>query len=192
MSLRHAILGFLSMEPLTGYALKKHFDESVQHFWPANQSQIYRTLAALNEEGLVRLEVVERKGPLDKKVYHLMPEGRKALHQWLSTPLPHQDPREAFLIQIYFGGLMTDAEVENLLQDAISEIETKLTRYTAIHEAYRGQIEKRRDSRTLFMRLLTLEFGILTNEASMGWLKSVSDRLARGDYRLREPESKSQ
>jgi DNA-binding PadR family transcriptional regulator len=192
MSLRHAILGFLSLEPLTGYDLKKHFDESVQHFWPANQSQIYRTLVALYEDGLVELEVVEREGPLDKKVYHLTAEGKKTLHRWLSTPLPPQDTREAFLIQIYFGGLMTDAEVETLLQDAISEIKTKLSRYEAIHEAYRGQIEKRTDSRTLFMRLLTLEYGILTNEASLAWLKSASDRLAEENYSLREPGAISQ
>ena len=38
MSLKHAILGFLSFAPLTGYDLKKAFDRSVQHFWPANQS----------------------------------------------------------------------------------------------------------------------------------------------------------
>jgi hypothetical protein len=87
---------------------------------------------------------------------------------------------------------MTDAEVETLLQDAISEIKTKLSRYEAIHEAYRGQIEKRTDSRTLFMRLLTLEYGILTNEASLAWLKSASDRLAEENYSLREPGAISQ
>ena len=36
MSLKHAILGFLSLQPMTGYDLKKAFDQSVRHFWPAN------------------------------------------------------------------------------------------------------------------------------------------------------------
>jgi DNA-binding PadR family transcriptional regulator len=189
MSLRYAILGFLSFEPLTGYGLKKNFDESVQHFWPANQSQIYRTLASLNEDGLVDLELIERETRLDKKVYRITPEGRKALHGWLSAPLPPQDTREAFLIQIYFGSLMTDAEVETLLQRATKDIEAKLSRYEDIRNAYRGEIEKRKDPRSLFMRLLTLEFGILTNQASLDWLKSVSSRLESGDYSLRDPRS---
>ena len=47
MSLEYAILGFLNYLPLSGYDLKKMFDTSVQHFWPADQSQIYRTLARL-------------------------------------------------------------------------------------------------------------------------------------------------
>jgi PadR family transcriptional regulator, regulatory protein AphA len=45
MSFKYAILGFLSFAPFSGYDLKKAFDRSVQHFWPANQSQTYRTLA---------------------------------------------------------------------------------------------------------------------------------------------------
>ena len=53
MSLRHAILGFLSFQPFTGYDLKKAFDRSVRHFWPATQSQIYRTLAELDADGLI-------------------------------------------------------------------------------------------------------------------------------------------
>ena len=42
MSLEYAILGFLCYKPLSGYDLKKIFDNSVQHFWPADQGQIYR------------------------------------------------------------------------------------------------------------------------------------------------------
>ena len=44
MSLDHAILGFLNYRRYSGYDLKKIFDKSVRHFWPADQSQIYLTL----------------------------------------------------------------------------------------------------------------------------------------------------
>jgi PadR family transcriptional regulator AphA len=57
MSLDHAILGFLSYSPFTGYDLKKFFDQSVRHFWLADQSQIYRTLSRLNEESMTALTV---------------------------------------------------------------------------------------------------------------------------------------
>ena len=39
MSLEYAILGFLNYHPYTGYDLKKIFDTSIRHFWPADQSQ---------------------------------------------------------------------------------------------------------------------------------------------------------
>ena len=44
VSLRAAILGFLAIEPTTGYTLKQRFDGSVGSFWTATQSQIYREL----------------------------------------------------------------------------------------------------------------------------------------------------
>ena len=58
MSLKHAILGFLSFKPLSGYDLKKAFDNAVRHGGPANQSQIYRTLTQMTKEGLLEKEVI--------------------------------------------------------------------------------------------------------------------------------------
>jgi len=62
MSLEFAILGFLNYQPYTGYDLKKIFDTSIRHFWPADQSQIYRTLARLTEQGLAEMEKIENMG----------------------------------------------------------------------------------------------------------------------------------
>ena len=56
MSLEHAILGFLQYKPMSGYDLKKIFDTSVRHFWPADQSQIYRTLTRLADKGWAEQE----------------------------------------------------------------------------------------------------------------------------------------
>ncbi|MBK7454005.1 MAG: PadR family transcriptional regulator [Anaerolineales bacterium] len=92
MSLKHAILGFLSVAPFSGYDLKKAFDRSIQHFWPANQSQIYRTLAELDEHGLVQKQVIEREERLDMKIYDITPVGGAELHQWLCAPCPNTIP----------------------------------------------------------------------------------------------------
>ncbi|MCE1255059.1 MAG: PadR family transcriptional regulator, partial [Anaerolineae bacterium] len=59
MSLEYAILGFLQYQPLSGYDLKKIFDQTVSHFWPATQSQIYRTLDRLLDNKWVIQEVIE-------------------------------------------------------------------------------------------------------------------------------------
>ena len=41
MSLRHAFLGVLQDESLTGYDLVRHFPGTVGFLWSAPQSQIY-------------------------------------------------------------------------------------------------------------------------------------------------------
>jgi PadR family transcriptional regulator AphA len=186
MSLKHAILGFLSYKSLSGYDLKKAFDLSVQHFWPANQSQIYRTLAALNEAGLVKQEVIERDDRLDLKVYHITAAGREELHRWLSTPLPAQDFREPFLIQVYFAGKLTDEEIVQLLQQQIQAMEGMMAEYVSAYKSYQDRLDKHEDQRAFFLSVLTLEYGITSNLASLDWLKSVAERVESGNYSLRE------
>ncbi len=183
MSLRHAILGFLSFAPLTGYDLKKAFDRSVQHFWPANQSQIYRTLAELTEDGLIDKEVIERGDRLDMKVYHLTPAGRQELQRWLSTPIPPPDTRDPFLIQIFFGGQLTDAELLGLIESQRQAAEALLDVYRRTHAASVGQTSAVADERALFLSHLTLEFGLKSCLMYRDWLLDAHARLQAGQYR---------
>jgi len=192
MSLKHAILGFLSSSSLSGYDLKKAFDQSVKHFWPANQSQIYRTLAGLKDDGLVEQEVIEREERLDMKVYHVTEAGREELHKWLSTPLPPQDDREAFLIQIYFGGRLYDDELTALLQREIRRFEERLAIYTSMYAKYQEKIKSRDNPRSFFMNVLTLEYGILNARSSLEWLRSIVERVKLSNYVLRDFEGEIQ
>ena len=189
MSLKHAILGFLSFQPMTGYDLKKAFDHSVQFFWPANQSQIYRTLAELNDEEFVKIEIVAREDRLDMKIYHITETGLNEFRHWLSTPIPHQDYREAFLIQVYFGGTIDDRETILLLQHMIRDIEDGLGQLTALYKFYLGKMEQVDSGRDLFFNMLTLEYGIASNQTALNWLQSVLNRLETGNYSPQEIKS---
>ena len=185
MSLKHAILGFLSFSPLSGYDLKKAFDRSIQHFWPANQSQIYRTLAQLDEEGLVEKEVIAREERLDMKIYDITETGRAKLHQWLSTPLPEQDDREPFLIQIYFGGKLNDEEILNLLRQRLKVTEERLAVYEAVYESIQNTPSKIDNPRAIFLSTLTLEAGYVNNQSIAQWLRSAIERIQTKNYSIK-------
>lgn len=184
MSLKHAILGFLSFAPLSGYDLKKAFDRSVQHFWPANQSQIYRTLAQLAEAGFVEKEVIEREERLDMKRYHITAEGQAELHHWLATPLPPQDNREPLLIQIFFGGRLSDAEAVALLRHELQVIEERLAVYEAVYAASQRAPSQTADARAIFFSLLTLEVGYVSNQAHAAWLRTAVARIENQTYTI--------
>lgn len=184
MSLRYAILGFLSFRELSGYELKKAFDQSVRHFWPADQSQIYRTLSQLHAEGLVTQEVIPREERLDMKRYGITEAGRGELLAWLATPLPAQETRDPALIQLYFSGLISDEALIAVLEHSIREIDGLLELYQAL---YRGTLERARaagDARAFARSMMTLEYGIQANRWYRGWLLSVIDRVRRGDTTL--------
>lgn len=187
MSLKHAILGFLSFKPMTGYDLKKAFDNSVQHFWPADQSQIYRTLRQLHQAGHISKEVIEREEQLDMKVYDITEDGRDELISWLSQPQSVQSSREPHLIQLYFGALLEDDTMLDMLRDQLAEAEDVLATYTAIyHTAVASSVGA--DPRWRFYTMLTLEYGIEMNYAYHQWVSAVIDRLERGEMGIKPLE----
>ncbi len=187
MSLKHAILGFLSFQPMTGYDLKKAFDQSVQHFWPADQSQIYRTLRQLHKAGHINKEVIEREEQLDMKVYGITEAGRDELLTWLRAPLPASDNREPQLIQVYFGAMLTDEQMLGLLRAQVAELDEMLATYRAIYHAATASAAGA-DPRWVFYTMLTLEYGIMSAAAVHDWMIGVIARIERGEMGVKPLE----
>ena len=180
MSLEYAILGFLNYHPYTGYDLKKIFDSSIRHFWPADQSQIYRTLARLTEQGYAEMEKVPQEDRPDRKVYHITDSGRTELLKWLAGPPPLEEPRSASLIQVFFAGQLPDEELLAKFEGYAAIMRTVLAQYGQI-PAQLGPFEKEITSpREHFFWLLTLDEGIRSMRASLEWAENVIELLKKG------------
>jgi PadR family transcriptional regulator, regulatory protein AphA len=79
------------------------FDITVHHFWAADQSQIYRTLAKLTDTGLAQVERVEQFDRPDRKVYKITQAGCEAFQTCLRGPFPNQEPKSGPLVQVFFS-----------------------------------------------------------------------------------------
>jgi DNA-binding PadR family transcriptional regulator len=157
MSLEYAILGFLNYAPLTGYELKKAFDASVRHFWPANQSQIYRTLARMAERGWVEMEVVPQEDRPPRKVYHITEAGREALLRWLSTPPALTEPRIPWLIHI--AAPLPDEHIAAMLKALLEQVQARLEALSRVPEAIRVYSALVGSARDAWLWALALEYG---------------------------------
>jgi PadR family transcriptional regulator AphA len=180
MSLEYAILGFLSYLPLSGYDLKKMFDTSVQHFWPADQSQIYRTLGRLTDQGFVEMEVIHQEDHPDRKVYSITPPGREQLKSWLKSPPPVEPNRSASLIQVFFCGQLSDGEILAKFEAVAAMMRIILERYNQVPsqiEEYSRLVNSPREN---FFWLLTLDLGLRTMRANLEWAESVIERIKKG------------
>lgn len=182
MSLEHAILGFLNYGPASGYDLKKTFDFSVQHFWPADQSQIYRTLSRLEDKGWAEQQVVEQKDRPDRKVYHITKAGQEELRCWLTTPLPPQVSRSAPLIQVFFAAQLSDEEILDMLERLADKMRNVLARYNQVPQEsaeYCAMIDEPREE---FFWMLTLEWGINSMQAQLKWLEDIIQRIRNKEH----------
>jgi DNA-binding PadR family transcriptional regulator len=178
MSLRAAILGFLALEPTTGYTLKQRFDGSVRSFWSATQSQIYRELHALQAEGLVGVTAVPGDGKPDRKVYSITPPGRDALAAWLEQPLEPLVLRHPLLLKLVFAAGLPPERLDALL-----------ARYAEAMAATRAGYAARLDDMQIFslagsgrerdIWALAIEHGIAWCDMELAWIAQARDRLGR-------------
>lgn len=181
MSLEHAILGFLNYKPLSGYDLKKIFDISVRHFWPADQAQIYRTLGRLVEEDYATVEIVEQTDRPSRKVYHITAAGRAELRRFLTTPIMPEENRSAPLIQVFFSGLLNDEEALAIFERGAAMLRGMLGAFDQVRPQAQEFVEMVHSPREAFFWFLTLESGFVMAKSQLEWMESVIQRFRHGE-----------
>ena len=183
MTLKHAILGLLNYEPMTGYDLKKTIDISINHFWPAVQSQIYTTLAKMEKEGWVTVETIPQESLPPRKVYSLTPTGRAEFVDWLTTPQPYGETRIAWLVQVFFAGQLDDQKALLLLHNLKSVIRQRLEGYASIPEDNRDSL-RNDPPRDKFFWMLTVDFGVAQTISQIQWIDKVIHTVESREYIL--------
>jgi DNA-binding PadR family transcriptional regulator len=180
MSLEFATLGFLNYHPYTGYDLKKIFDTSIRHFWPADQSQIYRTLARLTERGFARVEKVPQLDRPDRKVYYITDAGREELLRWLACPPPLDEPRSAPLIQVFFAGQLSNDQILEKFEGFAAIMRAMLAQYDHVPAQIGPYQEEITSPREHFFWLLTLDNGIRSMRANLEWAENIIEQIKAG------------
>ena len=116
MSLRFALLGLLTIEPSSGYDLKRAITRSTYFIWNATGPQIYNTLHKLREEGYITSESLAQKGKPDKQIHTITASGRAALKKFMSKPIRASVTRDEVLLRIFFGNLANKNVIKRELE----------------------------------------------------------------------------
>jgi DNA-binding PadR family transcriptional regulator len=171
--LSHAILGFLDYLPMSGYDLKKYFDQSVAHFWSATQSHIYKALENLEQNGMVESQIIQQEGKPNRKQYMITEAGRTELRRWVSTPLPVEAKREAWLIQVFFAHNITNVEITSLFENRIERLRKSLSQCQLAQKNIEENSKKVESKRLESLWQLTLDYGINYFENEISWLEKT-------------------
>ncbi|MGP2527745.1 PadR family transcriptional regulator [Acidaminococcus sp. LBK-2] len=126
-TLRYVLLGLLAKQDLTGYDIKKLFEQEVGDFWCARHSQVYPELRKLEESGQITSYTGTVGTKLQKKYYRLAPTGEKRLQEWLVQPLGDMMPtRDEFTMKLYLIRSRKDPQLRQLFQADIRRHEEHL------------------------------------------------------------------
>lgn len=178
MSLRHSVLGILSIRPMSGYELKKVIDSSVGHFWTADQSQVYRTLSALVEDGMAsRRTVVQEERP-NLHLHSVTDNGLAELDRWLASPLRAQPSRDPFLARLFFADRLPMERIRELLDARRRETREEFAALEAIF-LVTDAAELPGDISELarVLRMATLAKGLADARAELAWLDATEQKL---------------
>jgi len=179
MSLDHAILGFLSERPRSGYELKTRcFDNTIQPLWNADQAQIYRTLDRLQRSRLVSSTRRRQSGRPDRRIYEITPAGRDTLAEWLVTPLPLPPVRDAFALQLYFGASLGDEALSDVLTARRGQHQTRLDTLRA-QAAALGD-DSQASKRAMTLRQTAFDGAIARERTAVDWLDDCVEAVRQG------------
>ena len=126
MDVKTLCLGVLTERDLTGYEIKRHFEDAFSHFFVAGYGSIYPALSDLTKRGLVSCTSVAQEKRPDKKVYSLEPKGRRALIDELMTTLPRYKVRSEFLVLMVFAHLLPLKKVSEIADVMIAQWDDQL------------------------------------------------------------------
>src|SRR5215469_13054665 len=100
---RYALLGLLSLRPMSGYDLRKQIECTTTHFWKEDVAQIYPMLKQLEAEGLTTSTAEKQGGRPERRIYALTDQGWEALRAWITKPVAEQVKRNELLLKLFFA-----------------------------------------------------------------------------------------
>jgi DNA-binding PadR family transcriptional regulator len=167
-----AVLAALSLEPMTGYALRDAIRTHLGAFWSESFGQIYPTLARLRSDGLVVADDGDRSG---SSMHSLTPAGRGRLVELMREPPTSAPPRNGMLLRLFFGSVLGAAACRDLVVEARAQAVAMLESLAVV----RGEAEAQ--PANLPQRpywLMTISAGEHSARAAIAWADETLAALA--------------
>ena len=151
--LKHGVLGLLNYADMTGYEIREIFNKSLNFFWQAQSSQIYRELHTLTKDG------------------------RAELLHWLSSESFMRDTRVPLLMQVFFLGNRSKEDNIAYFEGIANACRQQLAAFSGIDQNinyFEGELELQDQSPYWKM---TADFGRRSLQMHINWAEHCAAEL---------------
>ena len=136
-NLSYQVLGVLARQPRSGYDIVKQ----LEHFRPAKTSQVYPTLAKLEEQGLVASQDVAQTSRPNKRLYTVTEAGQLELIAWVGTEPDAPYNRDDFLTMVYSAWLKSPEDVLEMFEARMEALVSVQSRGMPVNVAIDGPVQ---------------------------------------------------
>lgn len=175
-----ALLGLLSIRPMTGYEIRKSYARGLAPWWETPRTQIYPKLRELERRALVRDQIVVQRGKPNKRIYAIEPAGTKALTRWLSREIGRTEMKHQMLIRLFFGNLLPSGTIRRLLDEYRTQMVAFAASLRDAHQRFSASLTGPYRS-TVFFELLSLEHLIKMVELEVSGTATILQVLDKAD-----------
>ena len=180
----HALLGLLSISPMSGYDLHQAVSRSIAHFWPVSKTQVYAELARLEPLGLIEGTDVPQERLPDKRVFRLSPAGEEALDEWLAeTAVEDMQMRIPFLLKALLGHRQAPEATRALLEEVRAGATDRARQFAQLDELLAGSPDSHYGR-------ITVLFGKKMAQAFAEWAEEAQALLPERQHRI-DPRRRS-
>jgi DNA-binding PadR family transcriptional regulator len=173
---QYAILGALSVYPMSGYDIKKWVTDVTGTFWSESPGQVHPTLENLVKNSLVICDDSQSIGDRPKKVYTITKKGITALKSWLSEPAEPTVSRDEFILKLFYGQHLSEENYLAHLQRQKKRMEEDLIRYAMIERHIKKQHKKNVNTNYW---LITLSNAVHHANTEIAWCVHTINKIKR-------------
>jgi len=167
---RYAILGALTVFPMSGYDIKKWISDVTGPFWAESPGRIYPLLKQLLQERLVTCDTTKGKGNRPRKLYTIAAKGLKSLQTWLKEPAQPMAIRNELRLKLFYGKNLKLADYLQHIQQQNERMQKELKHYKEIEAHIKSEHKNLFDAK---FWLLTLRSAIHHSKAEIAWCEEV-------------------
>ena len=176
MSLKYGLLGLINDSAKSGYDINKNFKNSLNNFWSASTSQIYREISGLIEEGLVGDVLIFQNDKPNKKILSITEKGKQKLEDWLTdygSAYRIEGERNPLLLKLFFFYNRPIEEAIEYIKSCKKGFEKA---FKEIEESQKNIDKSNSPSHKVFYQL-TKDYGLYHYKALIDWADEALKRL---------------
>jgi len=171
----YAILGMLSIAPMSGYEMRQTMQQSTANFWSESDGQLYPTLSKLTKLALVMCKK-DKTSTRDKKIYHLTTKGMTELKKWLAKESETNVVRSELMLKLFFG---VNVAPEQNLEHIQTYRQQNKKMLAALSEQTKKLMGEHKHSPHLPYWQMTIQYGIALAQAKITWCDNITSKLQK-------------
>jgi DNA-binding PadR family transcriptional regulator len=169
-----ALVGLISLQPSTGYDLKRRFATTALGVYQPSSGALYPALDRLERRGLLASEALTPAGGRPRRLYRLTEEGSQAQLAWLREPVASETVAQDLGLHLLRFVIMAQTRPAEAVLEFLGRLRSALAGFVAVLER---QVDAA-DAAGNPYPALAVEHGLAVHRASLAWADRAIARLA--------------